>query len=222
MITRCPHCATHFRVAAAQLEIREGMVRCGRCSAIFNARDHLNEEPNASAPEAEPLHIPQPRTAGQRRFAAVAAIVLLAATLAAQLALANRTAMAARWPDSKPLLSALCAPLGCQVGLARDIARVTIEASKLEADADRRNVVRLTAVLRNRSSVAQDYPALEVTLTDGTDRALARRSLNADQYLAEGRAAGEGLAPGGEAIAQAAFETMDLAAAGYRLRLHYR
>ncbi|MEO8537670.1 MAG: MJ0042-type zinc finger domain-containing protein, partial [Betaproteobacteria bacterium] len=39
--TRCPGCATVFRVTAEQLALREGQVRCGQCRAVFDANDHL-------------------------------------------------------------------------------------------------------------------------------------------------------------------------------------
>ena len=39
--TRCPGCATVFRVTAAQLALREGQVRCGHCRAVFDANDHF-------------------------------------------------------------------------------------------------------------------------------------------------------------------------------------
>jgi predicted Zn finger-like uncharacterized protein len=39
--TRCPGCATVFRVTAAQLALREGQVRCGHCRAVFDANDHV-------------------------------------------------------------------------------------------------------------------------------------------------------------------------------------
>jgi len=44
MITRCPSCQTHFRVHAEQLAARGGQVRCGKCSRVFDALDHLIEE----------------------------------------------------------------------------------------------------------------------------------------------------------------------------------
>jgi predicted Zn finger-like uncharacterized protein len=37
MFTRCPECHTAFRVTVAQLTARDGLVRCGRCSAVFRA-----------------------------------------------------------------------------------------------------------------------------------------------------------------------------------------
>jgi len=53
MITHCPSCHTHFRVHAEQLAARTGQVRCGKCSRIFNALEHLIEEiPQARSPRS--------------------------------------------------------------------------------------------------------------------------------------------------------------------------
>jgi len=61
MITHCPYCHTHFRVHAEQLTARAGQVRCGKCSRVFDALDHLMEEVVAARaslamPEFEALH----------------------------------------------------------------------------------------------------------------------------------------------------------------------
>lgn len=48
MITRCPSCHTHFRVHQEQLAARAGQVRCGKCSRIFDALEHLTD---AAPPE---------------------------------------------------------------------------------------------------------------------------------------------------------------------------
>jgi predicted Zn finger-like uncharacterized protein len=53
MITYCPSCHTHFRVHAEQLAARAGQVRCGKCSRVFDALDHLIEE-TSPAPAARP------------------------------------------------------------------------------------------------------------------------------------------------------------------------
>lgn len=39
--TRCPGCRTVFRVTDAQLELRDGQVRCGHCRTVFDGRVHL-------------------------------------------------------------------------------------------------------------------------------------------------------------------------------------
>lgn len=60
MITQCPSCQTHFRAHADQIAARAGQVRCGKCSRVFNALEHLIEEivfahlpPSAPEPEIE-------------------------------------------------------------------------------------------------------------------------------------------------------------------------
>jgi predicted Zn finger-like uncharacterized protein len=47
--TRCPQCQTVFRITAAQLRMRDGMVRCGRCQNAFRADAHLIERPVKNA-----------------------------------------------------------------------------------------------------------------------------------------------------------------------------
>ena len=56
-ITRCPSCGTAFRVRPHQLQARDGRVRCGRCSVVFDARESL----------AEHLDVGEPDAAGARR-----------------------------------------------------------------------------------------------------------------------------------------------------------
>jgi predicted Zn finger-like uncharacterized protein len=54
--TRCPNCATVFRVATAQLEAYEGWVRCGRCAEVFNAESCLVELDTPPAPMGASVH----------------------------------------------------------------------------------------------------------------------------------------------------------------------
>ncbi len=82
MVTRCPHCSTSFRITSDLLKMHHGMVRCGRCSQVFNAFDSLStvhddaqvrkseeireppvEEPQPVSPEIiqpEPAAVPEP------------------------------------------------------------------------------------------------------------------------------------------------------------------
>lgn len=43
LLTRCPACATLYRVVPDQLRISEGWVKCGQCNDIFDASKHLIE-----------------------------------------------------------------------------------------------------------------------------------------------------------------------------------
>ena len=43
-ITQCPECGTRFKISQEQLEAYHGMVRCGRCQAVFNAIENLYDD----------------------------------------------------------------------------------------------------------------------------------------------------------------------------------
>ena len=43
MKTCCPGCSTRFDVTSAQLNARQGKVRCGVCGSVFNAFDHAQD-----------------------------------------------------------------------------------------------------------------------------------------------------------------------------------
>jgi predicted Zn finger-like uncharacterized protein len=58
LATRCPDCATVFRVVPDQLRLSEGWVRCGHCASIFDASGNLvdlDQLPNARSAGAVPL-----------------------------------------------------------------------------------------------------------------------------------------------------------------------
>ncbi|SOY51113.1 DUF3426 domain-containing protein [Cupriavidus taiwanensis] len=67
LVTRCPACRTAFRLVADQLRLRQGLVRCGQCETVFDAREHLIEIPlpaGSTAPSAQkPAAAPAPAAA---------------------------------------------------------------------------------------------------------------------------------------------------------------
>ena len=46
MLTRCAACGTAFRITDEQLALRQGKVRCGACSEVFSALEHLVHTPH--------------------------------------------------------------------------------------------------------------------------------------------------------------------------------
>lgn len=51
--TRCPYCSSVFAVSNAQLAIRDGYTRCGKCFQVFKADDYLLPSNPAEASSAE-------------------------------------------------------------------------------------------------------------------------------------------------------------------------
>lgn len=69
LATKCPHCGTQFRVAADQLKLRGGIVRCGACQLIFDGNAALVDLAPPAAPvaptppaPAAPMAPPAPST----------------------------------------------------------------------------------------------------------------------------------------------------------------
>ena len=244
LVTRCPACGTAFRVQAAQLAAQAGTVRCGKCGDLFNGVAALVEpsaeelalepspqlwlfdpsrrpEPSASGDDAPPPFMAEP--ARRRSLVWTSAALLAFVVLGGQIVLRYRAEVAAMIPAARPPLLSLCAQLGCEVALPRRPELMSIDSSELQADPRREGLIALNAVMHNRAGFAQDYPALEVTLTDETDRAVLRRVLRPADYLdARGRElVGQGIAPGSEAAVRVLLDTSRTRATGYRLYLFY-
>lgn len=324
MLTRCPACATHFRVTAEQLKLRAGRVRCGECQHVFSALDTLIEEPALviaplapsapepatalageeeiavppaptlesadlpaavadrapgeleesvadtpadapAAPEAEgpalelqpesgpatrdddapvePISNPPAAEAEfrqndppdetadwddsyvepppPRRWPWAIGGVLAMLTLGLQATLAYRVELAVLWPDTRPLLAAACDALGCELTLPAKVALVGIESSDLHPDTTQKGRLALTATLKNRAPFAQQFPHLELTLTDTADKAIARKVLGPDQYLPRGTAIAAGMQANADLTVAVALDAGELPASGYRLYIFY-
>lgn len=100
-------------------------------------------------------------------------VLVLGALLALQWAVQERDWLAARQPALKPWLVRLCEPLQCQVRPLRRIESVVIDSSELVRRLG--NFHSFDFVLKNTADVSLAMPALELTLTDASDTAIARR-----------------------------------------------
>ncbi|VCU69504.1 hypothetical protein PIGHUM_01567 [Pigmentiphaga humi] len=57
LATRCPHCATAFRVAPDQLRLRGGWARCGVCNEVFDSTANLVELDEAGKPRPPEMRL---------------------------------------------------------------------------------------------------------------------------------------------------------------------
>lgn len=147
-------------------------------------------------------------------------LLFLMIVLLVQTAYLWRTEIVTYLPQTKPTFEVVCHSLGCKLPLLKQVESITIEASDMQDDERRPNVVLVNAVLRNHSDLLLAYPSVEITLTDNFDRAIARRSLDAAEYVPI--SAKEGFAPDSELVTHMAIEIINLKPSGYRLRPYYR
>ncbi len=274
MLTRCPACDTAFRVTPEQLKARAGKVRCGHCSAVFNALETLEDglaatapveaaslaseavpqpvvEPSPAAPalDAEPASSPaaespdapgepestesidillegignesEPPASRGRLLAWSLAGLIALGLLVVQAAYLYRTELAASEPGLRPLLQEMCGLLECDIPLPRKADFVSIEASDLHPDPQRKGVLVLVATLKNRASFAQDYPHLELTLTDIRDQPMVRKVFAPAEYLVQDADVRAGFAANGDLAVNLWLDATEIGASGYRLYLFY-
>ncbi|HEU0199245.1 MAG TPA: DUF3426 domain-containing protein [Burkholderiaceae bacterium] len=143
---------------------------------------------------------------------------LLAVLLLLQLAVLFRTELVTRWPGLRPPLLSLCQVAGCTLGWPTRAELLAVVGTELQAIPGT-DVLELTAIVRNRASFNLALPAVEVTLTDTQNRALARKVFAPVDYLASSgepsNRIDDGLAAGADYTIKITFEARGIAAAGF-------
>ena len=228
LVTRCPKCATAFRVLPAQLGARNGQVRCGKCNTVFDgiaalvdASDAPKVKEAASAPPLEeplPEFLAEPAPPRRGPWPLLAALAALA--LIAQALLHLRSEVAAGMPAARAPLEEACRLLGCELRLPRQVKLLSIDSYEVRPDPQREGVIVLNAVIRNRAPFTQEYPALQLTLTDDANRELVSRAILPREYL-EPALVSRGIEAGGEAAVTVHFDASRTRATGYELVLFY-
>lgn len=135
--------------------------------------------------------------ATRRRWIAPALVAMLSLLLALQVLVADRARLAAdaQW---RPLVTSLCAVLGCAVPAWREPAAFTLLAREIRPLPQASGALRVEAVFRNDARWTQDWPQLVLTLSDINGHPVASRAFAASEYLAE-PARGGGLGSGDSA-----------------------
>ena len=149
------------------------------------------------------------------------AALLLVVALAGQLVFRFRSEIAITLPSLRPALELLCRAVDADLPLPRHVELVSIETSDLQSDPAHGNLLVLNATLRNRANYGQAYPALELTLTDTQDGAIARRVFAPTEYLPAKSPAGQPYAANAEVAVRLWIEANEISAAGYRLYVFY-
>ena len=162
---------------------------------------------------------PRPRQRLSRAWALGCFVLFVA--LALELVYGFRAPLAQRYPVTRPWLQAACARAGCTVPFPRDDSLLRLEDSELLEVPGRPNEIAVGARIRNLAAFAQEYPFIELTLTDNTGQAASRRVLRPTDYLGRPVAPGEALDPGADLAIQLRIETPQLHATGYELLLFY-
>ena len=124
------------------------------------------------------------------RVSLLVAGVLLLCSVALQVLVHQRNIIAATQPKWRPLLQTICIPLQCKVGPYRKIAFIVVENSafnKIKGDE-----YQFAVTLKNRSTMALEMPAIELTLTDPNDEPVLRRVFTPEELQAPAELSAQG------------------------------
>ena len=148
-------------------------------------------------------------------------VTLLVLGLAAQTVYFMRTPIVSNYPELRPYLSRACEWLACTLAWDRDESALKVESSDLVEEIGTPGRFLLTATISNRAKTVQDFPHIELTLTDTNNQTLTRRVLQPRDYLGRPLQRDEGMAPAAETSFNLRLEASSSRAAGYHLLLFF-
>ena len=260
LVTRCPNCATAFRVTPEHLQMQGGNVRCGHCSQVFDSFTILasvqdsetvgySKEPGVDTPQKDTpgalttelsaeeevaLEASNVANAEEGNYTFDAALppkssriwglvsIFLLVVLTGQIIYLYRMELSIIAPGAKPYLEQYCLILNCTIPLPQQVELLTIESSELQnKTAQHPGLITITAIVRNRATFPQAFPAIELTLTDVQNRDLASRIFTPGEYLEENVGSSKVIAPSNEISVTLNIDSDIFYVAGYRLFLLY-
>ncbi len=131
-----------------------------------------------------------------------------------------RTPIATEWPILKPHLLAACKIIGCALELPKNADLLSVDDPDLHEDSEHPGVIRLRSTLINNARYTQQYPLLELTLTDANQAPVLRRTFKPVEYLPAGSDIKTGLAANDEVQIHLAIATQ-ATVSGYRVYITY-
>ena len=155
----------------------------------------------------------RPRT----RWGLSAAALLLLAALGAQAMHHFRDTLAARWPQTRPVVMAWCDWLGCRIELPRRVEDITVESTSLTHSVAGSDAFKLSVTLRNRGSAPVALPSVDLSLTDAGGQLVARRALAPGDFSV----ASLGLEAGADATLQLMLSAGSRRVTGYSVEVSY-
>ena len=152
---------------------------------------------------------------GPVQWALGAASTLGAAILAVQIGHHFRDTAAAQWPSARPALVAWCKAVDCVLEAPRRIDELAVESTALTR-AIGLDAFVLSVTLKSRSRLTLTLPSIDLSLTDGNGRLVARRALAPRDF-----GASNVIQPGAETALQLVLNAGGARVAGYTVEIFY-
>jgi predicted Zn finger-like uncharacterized protein len=186
MQAECPHCHTLFRITETQLDMADGMVRCGFCKKVFDARSVNDLDDNESRLDSleDPFGTGRD-TVSYSMLATVSwslAILLLIAALAAEYIWFNQPELLQN-PRLEPLTAKLCELTDCDHLQMRDPSKIEMVSRNVYTHPNEKDALMVSTTLVNHASYAQPYPDVQIDFSNVRGELVASRRFTPEEYL---------------------------------------
>ena len=213
MQAECPHCHTLFRITEAQLDMADGMVRCGFCKQVFDARAENDARENENQAEAfedqqqdsqqqieaehesfltaEPDDIAADELRADRNARTYSTLATVAWSLAI-IALITNLAAGYIWfnrPELlqnqrlEPLTAKLCELTDCEHLQMRDPSQIEMISRNVYTHPNEKHALMVSTTLVNNAPYAQPYPRVQIDFSNVRGALIASRRFIPEEYL---------------------------------------
>lgn len=153
--------------------------------SVTNEALHTNREPakyqlNQTLEESPQEH----SNSIWSTFGAIATIMLLVTTIGLQYLVAQREHFS-QHRYFRPLLTTICPQIGCVMPPRRQLALLSIVDNRIETHPQFPEALLITAELANYGRFEQNYPIVELIMTNIQQEVVASRRFYPDEYLSE-------------------------------------
>ena len=161
----------------------DGMVRCGFCKKVFNARSVNDSESQLESPE-DTFHAG--RDSGSYSMLATVswslAILVLIAALAAEYIWFNEPELLQN-PRLEPLTAKLCKLTDCDHLQMRDPSKIEMISRNVYTHPNEKDALMVSTTLVNHAAYAQPYPEVQIDFSNVRGELVASRRFTPEEYL---------------------------------------
>lgn len=124
-----------------------------------------------------------------------------------------------RQPQLAPWIDEFCAQTGCVVLPQRDIGLIELSRARVSPHPKYSNALRVKGSLINRAGFSQEFPLIEVSLSNRRGEIIARRTFSRKYYLTADNAGETSMLPNVRFPVLIEFINPDTSASGFEVRL---
>ncbi len=188
----CPFCLSSLQITDQQLNLKEGLIRCGHCQEIFNAKDTLaNSNPSTSTQSINPPNLHDiPLSAVWEEVTPSRQAVVPYGLLSFVFALAfiaqliyQHTNELSQQASLQGTIRWLNQTTDLNLPAYQDIKQFQVVYRQIRPHPKLPDVLIFQLSIKNKAPISQAYPIINLTLTSPQGEPIASGSFSPSHYL---------------------------------------